>query len=81
MMSGYITMSKEEQPKKPMIQFPCEDYHISVVADTHDGFVTILEEIVGRHCGGYQADRLRVIASKMGNIKVDFQSPLKAKSN
>ena len=81
-MSGYITMSNEEQPKKPMIQFPCENYHISVVADTHDGFVTILEEIVGRHCEGYQADQLRVIASKNGNIKVfDFQSRLKAKSN
>ena len=45
-MSGCITMSNEKQPEKPTIQFPCEDYHISVVADTHDGFVTILEEIV-----------------------------------
>ncbi len=79
MMSGYITMSNEQQPEKPTIQFPCEDYHISVVADTYDGFVTILEEIVSRHCEGYQADQLRVIASKNGKYQ-SFRFSITAES-
>jgi putative lipoic acid-binding regulatory protein len=79
MMSGCITMSNEQQPEKPTIQFPCEDYHISVVADTHDGFVTILEEIVSRHCEGYQADQLRVIASKNGKYQ-SFRFSITAES-
>ena len=29
--------------------FPCDGYHMSVIADTCDGFVSILEEIVKRH--------------------------------
>ena len=55
-MSGCIIMGDESQPEKPTIEFPCENYHISVVADTHDGFVKILEEIVGKHCKGFGAD-------------------------
>ena len=78
-MSGCITMSDEQQPEKPTIQFPCKDYHISVVADTHDGFVTTLEEIVGRHCEGYQADQLRVIASKNGKYQ-SFRFSITAES-
>ena len=79
MMSGCITMSNEQQPEKPTIQFPCEDYHISLFADTHDGFVTILEEIVSRHCEGYQADQLRVIASKNGKYQ-SFRFSITAES-
>ena len=78
-MSGCITMSNEQQPEKPTIQFPCVDYYISVVADTHDGFVMILEEIVGRHCKGYQADQLRVIASKNGKYQ-SFRFSITAES-
>ena len=62
-------MSNESQLEKPTIEFPCENYHISVVADMHDGFVKILEEIVGKHCKGFGADALRVTASKNGKYQ------------
>jgi putative lipoic acid-binding regulatory protein len=68
-MRGFITMSKGSQPKKQTIEFPCYGYHVSVVADTHDGFVRILEEIVTRHCDGYDAKELRVTASKNGKYQ------------
>jgi putative lipoic acid-binding regulatory protein len=68
-MRGFITMIKGSQPEKQTIEFPCHGYHVSVVADTHDGFVTILEEIVTRHCGGYDAAELRVTASKNGKYQ------------
>jgi putative lipoic acid-binding regulatory protein len=72
-------MSNESQPEKTTIEFPCHGYHVSVVADTHDGFVTILEEIVTRHCDGYDAEGLRVIASKNGKYQ-SFRFSITAES-
>lgn len=72
-------MIKGSQSEKPTIEFPCHGYHVSVVADTHDGFVTILEEIVTRHCGGYDAAELRVTASKNGKYQ-SFRFSITAES-
>jgi len=48
-MSDCGIMTSSDQPEKPVIEFPCHGYHVSVVADTEDGFVTILEDIIARH--------------------------------
>ena len=72
-------MTRGDQPEKPVIEFPCHGYHVSVVADTEDGFVTILEEIIARHCQGYDAEGLRVTASKNGKYQ-SFRFSITAES-
>ena len=76
-MSGCITMSNEKQPEKPTIQFPCEDYHISVVADTHDGFVTILEEIVGEFTSDFAANMPEILPQEDGSYVIDGMAVLR----
>ena len=85
MMRDCDAMTDEFQPDRPTIEFPCDDYHMSVIADTCDGFVSILEEIVKRHCEGYDTEGLRVTASKNGkyqsfrfSIKAESEVPVKA---
>ncbi|MBU28528.1 MAG: hypothetical protein CMD54_00260 [Gammaproteobacteria bacterium] len=79
MMRGCDAMNDERQSGKPTIEFPCDGYHMSVIADTCDGFVSVLEEIVKRHCKGYDKKGLRVIASKNGKYQ-SFRFSIKAES-
>lgn len=79
MMRDCDAMTNELQPDKPTIEFPCDDYHMSVIADTCDGFVSTLEEIVKRHCEGYDTEGLRVTASKNGKYQ-SFRFLIKAES-
>ena len=55
--------------ERTKIQFPCAGYHISVVADTTDGFVSQLEAIILKHCANYDSDSLKVTASKNGRYQ------------
>ncbi len=59
--------SKELDTSK--IKFPCAGYHVAVIADKHDEFVTILEEIINKNCSDYDALNLRVISSKNGTYQ------------
>ena len=43
MMRDCDAMTDEFQPDRPTIQFPCDAYHMSVIADTCDGFVSTLK--------------------------------------
>lgn len=79
MMRDCDAMNNGFQPDKPTIEFPCDDYHMSVIADTCDGFVSTLEEIVKRHCEGYDTEELRVTASKNGKYQ-SFRFSIKAES-
>ena len=72
-------MTDEPQSDKLTIEFPCDDYHMSVIADTSSGFVSILEEIVRRHCTGYEKKGLRVTASRNGKYQ-SFRFSIKAES-
>ena len=72
-------MTDEFQPERPTIEFPCDGYHVSVFADSCDGFVSILEEIVELHCEGYDTEGLRVTASKNGKYQ-SFRFSIKAES-
>jgi putative lipoic acid-binding regulatory protein len=72
-------MTSSDQPEKTFIEFPCHGYHVSVIADTEDGFVTILEDIIVRHCQGYDAEGLRVTASKKGKYQ-SFRFSITAES-
>ena len=72
-------MTDELQSGKPTIEFPCDGYRMSVIADTCDGFVSILEEIVERHCEGYDTEGLRITASKNGKYQ-SFRFSIKAES-
>ena len=55
--------------KELKIKFPCPDYHVSVIADMHDDFITILEEIICRYCSNYDPATLRLTASKNGKYQ------------
>ena len=79
MMRDCDAMTDEFQPDRPKIEFPCDGYHMSVIADTCDGFVSILEEIVKRHCEGYDTEGLRVTASKNGKYQ-SFRFSIRAES-
>lgn len=79
MIRDYDAMTDELQPGKPIIEFPCDGYHLSVIADSCDGFVSILEEIVKRHCEGYDTEGLRVTASKNGKYQ-SFRFSIRAES-
>ena len=68
-----------QEPNKPTIEFPCEGYHVSVVADTYDGFTAILEEIVAKHCDGYDPGSLRVKKKKNGKYQ-SFRFSITAES-
>ncbi len=79
MMRNCDAMTDGPQPSKPTIEFPYDGYHISVIADTCEGFVSILEEIVKRHCEGYATEGLRITASKNGKYQ-SFRFSIKAES-
>jgi uncharacterized protein len=72
-------MSSGGQPDKLAFEFPCHGYYVSVVADTQVGFVNILEETIARHCQGYDAEELRVTASKNGKYQ-SFRFSITAES-
>lgn len=78
-MSDCGIMTSGNHPGKSVIDFPCYRYHVSVVADTEDGFVTILEDIIARHCRGYDAEGLQVTASKNGKYQ-SFRFSITAES-
>ena len=78
-MRDCVAMTDELQRNGPIIVFPCDGYHMSVIADTCDGFVSILEEIVKRHCEGYDTEGLRVTASKNGKYQ-SFRFSITAES-
>ena len=62
-------MTKSNDPKSFKINFPCENYFLSAVANTHDGFIEILEDIVATYCNGYKPESLIVTASKNGKYQ------------
>ena len=62
-------MIDSSELKSPKIEFPCFGYHIAVVADTHDGFIIILEEIICRYSADYNPATLRVTSSKNGKYQ------------
>lgn len=57
------------EPTAPKIEFPCEGYPVSVVANTTDGFVVTLESIIRRHCPDYDPDNLKVTSSRNGTYQ------------
>ena len=58
-----------EPSDPPKIEFPCPDYHVSVVCETAEGFVARVCEIVTAHDPAFNTGTIVVQASRQGTYQ------------
>lgn len=58
----------DQEPQAPKIEFPCENYPVKIIGDSHDQFISKIMEVVRRHAPEVDEERIVVRDSSNGRF-------------
>lgn len=58
----------DQEPQAPKIEFPCTNYPVKIIGDSHDQFISKIMEVVKRHAPEVDEERISVRDSSNGRF-------------